>query len=61
MALPVHVQAAEPGTAIKQLSTEPCLFEIGSGSNSVLFYEPDDRSTLSVSSLEVVVVTSPAS
>jgi hypothetical protein len=60
-ATPVHIQAIGSWPAIKQLSADGCLIEIGSQPFTILLYDPASQSTLSVPSSEVVVINSSAS
>jgi hypothetical protein len=59
-ALPVQIRAIDMDPTIKQLSTDSCLLEIGSGPYSFLIYDPAKQDVLSVPSNAVVVISSSA-
>jgi len=59
-ATPVRIQAIDSSPAIKALSADACLLEIGSGSYSILLYDPADEDTLSIPLNDVVVISSSA-
>jgi len=57
-AAPVHIQAVDSSPVIEKLSTDTCLFEIGSGPYNILLYDPVIGDTLSIPSNEIVVISS---
>jgi hypothetical protein len=59
-ALPVRIQSIDLSPAIKQLSADGCLFEIGSGPYNFLLYDPARKDTVSVPSNAVVLINVPA-